>query len=185
MFTTKPSKGRLLVAEPSILSDSSFNRSVILLSEHNEEGAIGFIMNKPSKYTLKDLIPEIESDLIIYTGGPVSSENLYFVHRVPDLIPDSIEITNGIFWGGDFEKVQELLQNNDLKKNDIRFFLGYSGWSKDQLQEELDTTSWVVIENKFQNIFNIAHQSLWKDQLMKFGGEYQIWANSPENPSLN
>ena len=147
MFTTKPSKGRLLIAEPSILSDSSFNRSVILLSEHNEEGAIGFIINKPSKYMMKDLIPEIESDLIIYTGGPVSNENLYFVHRVPDLIPESIEITNGIFWGGDFEKVQELLQNNDLEKNDIRFFLGYSGWSKDQLQDELDTTSWIVIEN--------------------------------------
>lgn len=123
MFTTKPSKGRLLIAEPSILSDSSFNRSVILLSEHNEEGAIGFILNKPSKYTLQDLIPEIESDLIIYTGGPVSNENLYFVHRVPDLIPESIEITNGIFWGGDFEIVQELLQKNDLNKNDIRFFL--------------------------------------------------------------
>lgn len=185
MLTKKPSKGRLLIAEPSILSDSSFNRSVILLSEHNEEGAIGFIINKPSKYVLKDLIPEIESDLIIYTGGPVSNENLYFVHRVPDLIPESIEITNGIFWGGDFEKVQELLQNNVLEKNDIRFFLGYSGWSKDQLQDELDTTSWIVIENKFQNIFNLEHQSLWKDQLMKFGGEYQLWANSPENPSLN
>jgi putative transcriptional regulator len=185
MFTTKPSKGRLLIAEPSILSDSSFNRSVILLSEHNDEGAVGFIINKPSKYTIRDLIPEIESDLIIYTGGPVSNENLYFVHRVPDLIPESIEITNGIFWGGDFEKVQELLQNNDLNKNDIRFFLGYSGWSKDQLQDELDTTSWIVIENKFQNIFNLEDKSLWKDQLMKFGGEYQIWANSPENPSLN
>ena len=185
MFTTKPSKGRLLIAEPSILSDSSFNRSVILLSEHNDEGAVGFIINKPSKYTIRDLIPEIESDLIIYTGGPVSNENLYFVHRVPDLIPESIEITNGIFWGGDFEKVQELLQNNDLNKNDIRFFLGYSGWSKDQLQDELDTTSWIVIENKFQNIFNFEDKSLWKDQLMKFGGEYQIWANSPENPSLN
>jgi len=185
MFTTKLSKGRLLVAEPSILNDTSFNRSVILLSEHNDEGSIGFIINKPSEYTLNDLIPEIESDLIIYNGGPVSKENLYFVHNVPDLIPDSIEITNGIFWGGDFEKIQELLQNDMLKKDDIRFFLGYTGWSKDQLQDELETTSWVVIENNYQNIFDISHQSFWKDQLMKFGGKYQIWANAPENPNLN
>ena len=185
MLAIKPSKGKLLVAEPSILNDSSFNRSVILLSEHNEEGAIGFIINKPSIYTLNDLIPEIESDLIIYNGGPVSKENLYFTHRVPDLIPESIEIANGIFWGGDFEKVQELLENNTLKNDDIRFYLGYSGWSKDQLQDELNTTSWVVIENNFQNIFDISHQSLWKDQLMKLGGEYQVWANAPENPSLN
>lgn len=185
MFTIKPSKGRLLIAEPSILNDSSFNRSVILLSEHNEEGSIGFIINKPSKYTLGDLIPEIESNLVIYNGGPVSKENLYFVHTVPHLIPDSIEITNGIYWGGDFEKIQELLLKDTLKKDDIRFFLGYSGWSKNQLQDELETTSWIVIENNYQNIFNISHQSFWKNQLMKFGGEYKIWANAPENPNLN
>ena len=185
MDTTKPSKGKLLVAEPSILNDSSFNRSVILLSEHNDEGSIGFIMNKPSKYTLNDLIPEIESDLIIYNGGPVSKENLYFIHRVPELIPDSLEITDDIYWGGDFDAVQELLSSNSLKNDDIRFFLGYSGWSKDQLHDELQTTSWIVIENNYQNIFDIAVKSFWKDQLMKFGGEYRIWANAPENPSLN
>lgn len=185
MLTEKPSKGKLLIAEPSILNDSSFNRSVVLLSEHNEEGSIGFIFNKPSTYTLNDLMPELSSDLIIYKGGPVSKENLYFVHRVPDLIPESIEIANGIFWGGDFDIVQELIQDGRLKKDDIRFFLGYSGWSKDQLQDELDTTSWIVIENSYQNIFDISDQSFWKDQLMKFGGEYKIWANAPENPSLN
>ncbi len=185
MFTTKPSKGRLLIAEPSILNDSSFTRSVILLSEHNSEGSIGFIINKPSKYTLNDLIPEINSDLIIYNGGPVSKENLYFIHKVPHLIPDSIEITKDIYWGGDFEKIQELLEDNILKDGDIRFFLGYSGWSKNQLQDELETTSWVVIENNYQNIFDVSYQSFWKDQLMKLGGEYRLWANAPENPSLN
>lgn len=185
MFISKPEKGKLLVAEPSILNDISFNRSVILLSEHNDEGSIGFIINKPSKYTLNDLIPEIDSDLIIYNGGPVSKENLYFVHRVPELIPESLEIANGIFWGGDFDVVQELLQTQRLNKEDIRFFLGYSGWSKDQLEDELETTSWVVIDNNFTNIFNISDKSFWKDTLMKFGGEYKIWANAPENPSLN
>jgi putative transcriptional regulator len=185
MITIKPSKGKLLIAEPSILNDSSFKRAVILLSEHNDEGAIGFILNKPSKYKLNDLIPEIDSKLVIYNGGPVSPENLYFVHRIPHLIPDSIKISEDIYWGGDFEAVQSLLANNELSNNDIRFFLGYSGWSKDQLQDELNTTSWVVIDNDFKNIFNLSHDSLWKDQLMKFGGEYQIWANSPENPNLN
>ena len=185
MFSQEPAKGKLLIAEPSILNDSSFNRSVILLSEHNDEGSIGFIMNKPSTYTLGDLIPEIESDLTIYNGGPVSKENLYFMHRVPNLIPDSLEIANGIYWGGNFDVVQELLLANSIDKKDIRFFLGYSGWSKDQLQDELETTSWVVIENNYNNIFNVSEKSFWKDQLMKFGGEYRIWANAPENPSLN
>ncbi len=185
MAQTKLTKGKLLIAEPSILNDSSFNRSVILLSEHNDEGSIGFIINKPSQYVLGDLLPEIESDLTIYKGGPVSEENLYFVHRVPHLIPDSIKIADGIFWGGDFDAVQELLANNNLEKDDIRFFLGYSGWSKDQLKDELETTSWIVIENQYQNIFGISDQSFWKDQLMRFGGEYKLWANAPENPSLN
>lgn len=185
MEILKPSKGKLLIAEPSILNDISFNRSIVLLSEHNDEGAIGFIINKPSEFTIKDIIPEIESDLQIYIGGPVASENLYFVHRMPDLIADSIEIGDGIFWGGNFDDVQQLLDANALTNDDIRFFLGYSGWSKEQLQDELDTTSWKIIENKYHNIFDISHKSFWKNELMKFGGEYKIWANAPENPSLN
>ncbi len=185
MLSLEPTKGKLLVADPSIWNDSSFNRSIVLLSEHNDDGAVGFIMNKPSIYTINDLIPEIDSNLRIYNGGPVSQENLYFVHRIPELIPNSIEIGDGIFWGGDFEIVQQLLENETLSPKDIRFFLGYSGWSKEQLADELETTSWKVIENKHKNIFGIPHKSVWKNELMKIGGEYQLWANAPENPSLN
>lgn len=185
MLTKKPAKGKLLIAEPSILCDSSFNRTVILLSEHSDKGSVGFIFNKPSPYIIKDLLPEIDSSLKIYYGGPVSESNLYFVHKVPELIPDSIEIANGIFWGGDFLAVEELLKDNILSKHDIRFFLGYSGWSEKQLEDELSITSWLVIENKFKNLFKVGHNNFWKNELIKFGGVYRIWANAPENPSLN
>ena len=185
MISLKPSKGKILIAEPSILGDDSFNRSVILLSEHNESGSVGFILNKPSQYTIRDLLPEIDSSFKIYFGGPVSENNLYFVHKVPELIPDSIEITNGIYWAGDFETVQYLLKDNILSKNDIRFFLGYSGWSKSQLEDELTSTSWLVVENEFKNLFKIGHNNFWKNELIKIGGVYKIWANSPKNPSLN
>lgn len=185
MYSVKPSKGKLLVAEPSILNDVSFNRSIILLSEHNDSGAVGFIINKPSEFTINDLIPEIDSAIRVYNGGPVSKENLYFVHRLPKEIPNSVEIGDGIYWGGDFDKVQELLEKDSVNKNDIRFFLGYSGWSKAQLDDELETTSWKVIENKYKNIFGIPYKNFWKDEMMKFGGKYKIWANAPENPSLN
>ncbi len=185
MPTLKPTKGKLLIAEPSILSDSSFNRSVVLLSEHNENGSVGFIFNKPSPYTINDILPEIDCSLKIYFGGPVSDDCLYFVHNVPELIPESIEIGNGIFWGGAFESVQELLKNGTLSKNDIRFFLGYSGWSKSQLENELDATSWLVRENSFQNLFKVEHLNFWKDELNKIGGVYKIWANAPKDPSLN
>ena len=185
MIKLKPTKGKLLIAEPSVICDSSFNRSVILLTEHNENGSVGFIFNKPAPYRIKDLIPEINSKLKVYFGGPVSEDNLYFVHKVPHLIPDSIEIENGIFWGGNFEVVQELLKKDVLTKHEIRFFLGYSGWSKEQLNEELSITSWLVIENKFKNLFKVGYRSFWKNELLKFGGMYKIWANAPKNPSLN
>ncbi len=178
-------KGKLLVAEPSILNDTAFNRSVILLSEHNNEGSVGFIMNKPSDFNLNDLIPEMPNSHIIYIGGPVSRENLYFIHNVPELIPDSQGIGKGLYWGGDFATVQALLLSNEISADNIRFFLGYSGWSKDQLQDELETTSWIVMENKFTNIFRITDSTSWKEQLLKFGKKYQLWANAPENPSLN
>ncbi len=185
MNQKKLTKGNLLIAEPSILCDGSFNRSVILLTEHDENGSVGFIFNKPSPYTLKDLIPETNSSLKIFFGGPVSEDNLYFVHKVPELIPDSIEIADGIYWGGDFESVQALLNDDILSKNDIRFFLGYSGWSEQQLEDELSIASWLVIENKFKNLFKIAHTNFWKNELIKYGSNYAIWANAPKNPSLN
>src|SRR5210317_1376281 len=103
MITLKPKKGHLLIAEPSIIGDTSFNRSIILLADYPEEGSIGFILNKPLEYTLNDLVPVTHMEFKVYNGGPVEQDNLYFIHKTPDLIPESIEISLGIYWGGDFE----------------------------------------------------------------------------------
>ena len=105
MITIKPKKGNLLIAEPSIIGDVSFNRSIVLLADYSNDGSIGFILNKPLDYTIKDLIPELDANFKVYNGGPVEQDNLYFIHKVPDLIPDSIEISLGIYWGGDFNVV--------------------------------------------------------------------------------
>jgi len=185
MSNIKLNKGKILIAEPSILNDSSFNRTVILLTEHNLEGSVGFIINKPSNYTIVDLIPDIKSNHKVYNGGPVSEDNLYFIHRIPNLIPNSIAIGDGIYWAGDFQKVKELLEANTVNENDIRFFLGYSGWSNKQLNDEVKKTSWLIKENDYSNILSIVPDSFWRNEIIKAGGEYQIWANSPENPSLN
>ncbi|WP_372746709.1 YqgE/AlgH family protein [Lutibacter sp.] len=185
MLPKNPSKGKLLVAEPSILNDQEFKRSVIYLTEYNKDGCIGFILNKPSEFTLKDLIPEINCNFPVYTGGPVEQENLYFIHKLPELIPNSINIDKDIYWGGDFGALTELLNTNQIQETDIRFFLGYSGWSIDQLNEELNKSTWLVIQNKYPNIFNLDSSTIWKNQLMSIGGEYQIWANAPIDPTLN
>src|SRR5690606_18989797 len=111
MITIKPQKGHLLIAEPSIIGDTSFNRSVVLLADHTSEGSLGFILNKPLGYSLKDLVPNTDADFKVYNGGPVEQDNLYFIHKIPDLIPESIEISLGIYWGGDFDVVLSLINN--------------------------------------------------------------------------
>ena len=186
MITDKLKKGHLLIAEPSIIGDLSFNRSVILLADYNQEGSIGFIINKPLKYTIHDLIPEIEASFKIYNGGPVEQDNLYFIHNIPDLIPNSIEISNGIYWGGDFEFTKELINKGAISNDNIRFFLGYTGWDENQLETEMKSNSWIITANSYENkIIGKSATHFWKEQIMELGGEYLIWSNAPENPYLN
>jgi putative transcriptional regulator len=186
MISEKLQKGQLLLAEPSIIGDLSFNRSVILLADHNEEGSVGFILNKPLEYSINDLLPEINSSFKIYNGGPVEQDNLYFIHTIPELITDSIEISNGIFWGGDFELTKNLINEGKITKEKIRFFLGYSGWSANQLETELIANSWIVSKNSHRSgILKKSSSQFWKEKISELGGDYLIWSNAPENPVLN
>jgi len=186
MITIKPKKGHLLIAEPSIIGDISFNRSVILLADHTDEGSIGFILNKPLEYTLTDLVPNTDARCKIYNGGPVEQDNLYFIHKVPELIPESIEISLGIYWGGDFDVALELINSGKITASDIRFFLGYSGWEPNQLDKELQSNSWVVTENIYEkSLIEKSDTAFWKEKMLELGGDYSIWSNAPENPSYN
>jgi putative transcriptional regulator len=186
MTTDKLEKGQLLIAEPSIIGDLSFNRSVILLADHNHDGSVGFILNKPLEYTINDLIPDIEASFKIYNGGPVEQDNLYFIHTIPELITGSIEISNGIFWDGDFELTKSLINEGKINKENIRFFLGYTGWSANQLESELQSNSWIIATNTYKSsILSKSSSQFWKEKIIELGGEYLIWSNAPENPILN
>ncbi|OUS02220.1 transcriptional regulator [Flavobacteriales bacterium 33_180_T64] len=186
MIMSNPKKGHLLIAEPSIIGDLSFNRSVILLADYNDKGSIGFILNKPLEYTLNDLIPDTKASFKVHNGGPVEQDNLYFIHKVPELIPDSIEISHGVFWGGNFEIVLKLLNKNKLSESDIRFFLGYSGWEAKQLDSELESNAWIIFENIYKNeLISKCCDSFWKEKMLELGGDYSLWSNAPENPNYN
>ncbi len=186
MISDKLKKGHLLIAEPSIIGDLSFNRAVILLADHNIDGSVGFIMNKPLKYTINDLVPDIESNFTIYNGGPVEQDNLYFIHNIPELIPNSIEISNGIYWGGDFNITRNLINNGKINKENIRFFLGYTGWAAQQLSSEMDSNSWIITANNYKKeIIKKSSDNLWKEKIIEIGGDYLIWSNAPENPTFN
>lgn len=186
MVHLKPNKGKLLIAEPSLTGDVSFNRSVVLLAEHNEDGSVGFILNKPLEYQISDLVTEISIPFQVYNGGPVEQDNLYFIHKVPHLIDNSVEISDGIYWGGDFDTTVDLINNHIISEDDIRFFLGYSGWSSLQLDKELLSKSWIVVKNEYQSqIIQKSSGAFWKEKMLELGGDYLLWSNAPENPSLN
>lgn len=186
MVHLKPNKGKLLIAEPTLTGDVSFNRSVVLLAEHGDKGSVGFILNKPLDYHIGDLVTEINIPFQVYNGGPVEQDNLYFIHKVPHLIANSLEISNGIYWGGDFIKTIDHINNKIICEEDIRFFLGYSGWSSLQLDQELLSKSWVVVKNDYESaIIQKSSVAFWKEKMMELGGDYLLWSNAPENPGLN
>jgi putative transcriptional regulator len=182
----EPQKGDLLISEP-FLNDPNFSRTVILLCEHNEEGSFGFVINKQANVKLNELISEAgdrEDD--IYIGGPVQQNTLQFIHRSDGLIEGSVEVQEGIYWGGDFQQMLAMIDGNLIKKEDIKFFVGYSGWGAGQLKGELELNSWIISRNvQIEQIFNTDVESLWKEVLNTMGGKFKIVANFPVDPRLN
>ena len=178
-------KGRLLLSEP-YLADPNFERTVILLTEHNEEGSVGFILNKPSESHVSEVMDDLKGlEAQIYIGGPVQQDTLHFIHRHGDL-EDAIELENGIYWGGNFEQLLTLIDDQRLSLTEIKFFLGYSGWSPDQLQEELKLNSWIVSDRVSQEvIFETLPDQMWKRALQELGGRFSVYSNYPADPRMN
>lgn len=181
----KPAKGKILISEP-FLNDPNFKRTIILLTEHSEEGSIGFVLNKPTEYKISQVVedfPEFEST--VYYGGPVQLNTLQFLYRGENLIENSIEIMPGIYWGGSFDILKTLINAGAVSPNDFRFFIGYSGWNEGQIDEEMKINSWIVTETSIDNIFSEEPDKLWREILKSMGKKFAILASFPENPSVN
>lgn len=178
-------KGRVLISEP-FLNDTYFKRSVVILTEHSDQGTVGFVLNKQVDLKVGDVIqdfPEINASICI--GGPVSTNTLHYIHTLGDLIPDSIHVIDNIFWGGDFEVLKDMVASGMVKKHQIRFFLGYAGWSANQLEAELAENAWLIVELNSNIIMKAESSDTWNNILAKMDNKYQVWANFPENPTLN
>lgn len=181
----EPAAGILLIADP-FLKDPNFLRTVVLLCEHQEKGSFGFVLNKQIEQTLDELIADLSGHkLPVYYGGPVQMNTIHFIHQYPDLIPESVKVSNEIYWGGNFETVSALIKNNSLDLNKIKFFIGYSGWGFEQLAEELDEKSWLTVSANRKLVFNTQHDEIWKGSLKALGGEYEMMINYPIDPQLN
>lgn len=177
--------GMLLIADP-FLKDPNFQRTVVFLCEHQDEGSFGFVLNRSYEYTLNELVSGLDDLTIpVFYGGPVQIDTIHFLHQYPDLIPGGYEITDGIFWGGDFEMAINLIRNKQIDPQRIRFYIGYSGWGSGQLNDELKEKSWLTVQANRKIIFHKQTDEIWKDSLRLLGGEYEMMINFPIDPQLN
>lgn len=180
-----PGKGKILISEP-FLPDNFFNRSIIYLTEHTPKGSVGFILNKKLDIKLSDAVAGFEGwDDYLNMGGPVAPDTLHFIHCLGHLIPKSVWVDENIYWGGDIDTIKNLVQSGSVQKSQIRFFLGYSGWSAGQLERELKENSWVIAKVKSDVIMNSRGLDTWKRVLRSFKNKYRVWADFPDSPEMN
>lgn len=181
-----PQTGCLLISEPFML-DPNFERSVILLCNHDKEGTLGFILNQKVVGCVGDLVKEIAScSFPLHIGGPVAQNELFFIHSRFDLLLSGDEIRNNIYFGGDPEVLFSLINEGKINEEEVKFFLGYSGWQPAQLDAEIKVNSWAV-QNKFPTdlVFEKDTELLWKQAVIGLGAKYAHVVNFPQSPSLN
>jgi putative transcriptional regulator len=178
-------QGQLLVAHP-LLNDGFFNRSVVYLTSHGEEGAIGFSLNFKTQFLLRDVRPQIKNgNYPIYEGGPVAKNQLFFLHTLGHDLADSYQVNNNIFVGGDFNELLHMIEHGQVKTNQVRFFAGYSGWSEGQLEQEISNHHWLLNEPADAGFFETDPDDLWGNQLSEIKDSYSIFANFGSDPSMN
>jgi putative transcriptional regulator len=187
MSTSDPdlTPGTLLIAPP-MMHDPNFRRTVVLLCEHGAEGSFGLVLNRPLAISLHEVMRGIgRQETSVSMGGPVQPDTLHFVHCHGGIIPTTIPLLSGIYWGGDFELLKVLVETGQTTPRDLRFFLGYAGWAASQLREEIDAGGWILARADLASIFPEEPGTLWRTLLRRLGGEYALLANFPEDPRMN
>lgn len=179
-----PQKGRLIISEP-FLQGNYFSRSTVLLVDYSANGAVGFILNKPFEAGIKELFatfPNYNSE--VYMGGPVSVDNLFYIHTLGDKIEGSLHVKDELYWGGDFEQLKTLIADGLADASNVKLFVGYSGWSAGQLDSEIADNSWLVAETDMKMVMK-SNQNFWLESVKNAGGHYKTWKNFPEDPNSN
>ncbi len=180
-----PAKGRLLLSEP-LMGDFYFGRAVVLITEHDNDGTFGLVLNKPMKHKFNDIVKDFpDFDGSLFLGGPVEPNSLFFIHTVGDIVEGALEIGSGLYWGGDIDIIKDMITYGSITPNDIRFSIGYSGWSPNQLQDELKRNSWLISTGLTKDILKIEPENMWEQLLSPLGEKYKYWPNFPSDPGLN
>jgi putative transcriptional regulator len=181
-----PKKGKVLLSDPFMVDDY-FQRSVVYLCEHTKEGSFGFVLNNFMDINLNELNPNFPSmEIKMSLGGPVETDNMYFIHSLGKELNDSLILSGDIYIGGDFEQLYSTLTEEHIKENKIRFFLGYSGWAAGQLDQEIQENAWVVANVEDTNdVMDINKNEIWKYFMTKLGDKYKLISKFPINPNEN
>ena len=135
---------------------------------------------------LKDVLPGMDDLKIpVYYGGPIAQNQLFYVHTAGKDISNSVHIGQNYYWSGNFTEITDRLKSRDLSPSQIRFFIGYSGWSAGQLEEEVEEKVWGLLD-AYTTVFLDKHpDDIWPEQITRLGNNYQIFANIGHEPSLN
>ena len=182
-----PQKGRIIISEP-FLPGNFFSRSTVLLVDYSPKGAVGFILNKPFEKPINELFADFpDYTHEVFVGGPVGNDSLFYIHTLGDMIKGSIRVKDELYWGGDFEELKAVIATGKVQSDQIKFFVGYSGWSAGQLDDEITENSWLVTEADIKQIMKneriaylrikhiITHISYYLELLRVNFSHYPFW----------
>ena len=155
--------GSVLISAPS-LEDPYFDKVVIYITEHNEKGALGFVVNQVYERTFNELTEFRNSKSFpLYEGGPVEREKLFFIHRIPGSIGEGEPVADGVYMGGNFKQAVQYINTVNNAANNLRLFIGYSGWDANELEAELEEESWLLVQASVTTLFEASEQLLWEE----------------------
>ena len=178
-------KGKILISSPSLLSDSIFYKSIILIVDETDNSHIGFILTRPGGlFLMNDSDNSAVKKYTFQYGGPVSDDTFYIIKN-QNYIDEEYRVMDGISWGKDVQLIINQIENRMIDLNDVIFFQGYSGWDINQLNEEISSDSWIVLDESDLNIFKLSGKKSWGEILKKLGNKYRIWWDSPDDIYLN
>lgn len=182
-----PKQGGLLISAP-FMKDFYFARSVVLMIDHNDEGSMGLVLNKNFNglMTLNELVPDLGTlpPIPLYKGGPVGKETLFYLHTL-SYLKESLPLGNGLYLNGDFNQMQQYILSGAPTQGVVRFFMGYAGWQKGQLENEIEENTWVINNECKVDLLNTYLRDLWQESLCDLGGKYAVWARYPRYPIMN
>jgi putative transcriptional regulator len=185
-MTQPAKKGDFLIAASGIV-DPNFQQTVILVCDHDQEkGTYGVILNRPIALP-KELMAVIPfpAPEILFRGGPVQPDTLQVLHPFGEKIPGASEVLDGLYIGGDFDAIAEGLANETLKSDFCRFFLGYSGWSPNQLENEFAEGSWLRVPGSARSLRRTPPEDLWSEAVRRLGRREPVMAHFPREPVWN